>query len=124
MTKKDLIRIIREVVRKEVKTTVQGEINEALNILENKKAQQPKKQSINKKFTKNKMLNEALNQTSGFDSSEWPEISQQEIRNKFAGMQGTTPQTDTNNRPVDTSKLDPSLKKALNRDYTELVKRF
>jgi len=124
MTKKDLIRIIREVVRKEVKTTVQGEINEVLNILENKKAQQPKKQSINKKFTKNKMLNEALNQTSGFDSSEWPEISQQEIRNKFAGMQGTTPQTDTNNRPVDTSKLDPSLKKALNRDYTELVKRF
>jgi len=124
MTKKDLIRIIREVVRKEVKTAVRGEINEALNILENKKVQQPKKQSVNKKFAKNKMLNEALNQTSGFDSSEWPEISQQEIRNKFAGMQGAVPQTDVNNRPVDTSKLDPSITKALNRDYTELVKRF
>ena len=33
-------------------------------------------------------------------------------------------QTDLHNRPVDVSKLDPSIGKALNRDYSELVKRF
>ena len=37
---------------------------------------------------------------------------------------GAVPTTDINNMPVDTSKLDPTLNKALNRDYSELVKRF
>jgi predicted RecB family endonuclease len=130
MTKKDLVRIIREVVRREIKSVVKSEINEALNILEqqdsNKKVA---KKSSNKKYTNNSMLNEVLNNTAGFNSqdstNEWPEISQAEIRNRFAGMQGgVTPQTDINNRPVNTSNLDPSLNKALNRNYSELVKRF
>jgi hypothetical protein len=119
MTKKDLVRIIREVVKREIKTAVQSEINEALNILENKKSQKQPKQN----FTNNTMLNEVLNDTVQEDT--WPEISQQDLRNRFAAMQGgAAPTTDINNRPVDTSQLDPTLSKALNRDYSELVKRF
>ena len=128
MTKKDLVKIIREVVRREVKSVVKSEINEALNILEQKSSHKPKvKNNSNKKYTNNTMLNEVLNQTAGFDSgnsNDWPEISQADIRSRFAGMQGAIPQTDINNRPVDTNKLDPSINKALTRDYSELVKRF
>ena len=117
MTKKDLVRIIREVVKREIKSVVKSEINEALNILESKKSQMPQKE-----YTENAMLNEVLNDTAAEES--WPEISQQQLRQRFAQMQGAAPLTDINNRPVDTSKLDPTLSKALNRDYSELVKRF
>ena len=37
MNKKELVRIIREVVKREIKSAVKSEINEALNILEHKK---------------------------------------------------------------------------------------
>lgn len=113
MTKKDLIKIIREVVKREMKDVVKSEINEALTILEHKKSVEPKKQ-----YAKSTMLNEVLNETEG-----WPEISQRDVQNRF-GAQGSVPTTDINNRPVNTSKLDPALNKALTRDYTDLVKRF
>lgn len=105
MTKQDLIKIIREVVRKEVKSILKEE-------------RKPKQ--------KNKMsLTEAIMETKNISNinNEWPEISQQEIRNKFTGMQSEQ-QRDINNRPVNIEKLDPTLNKALNRDYSELVKRF
>ena len=47
MTKKELVRIIREVVKRELKNV----------LTENKKAVQPKKK---KQYTKNTMLNEVL----------------------------------------------------------------
>ena len=116
MTKKDLVRIIREVVRKEVKSVIKEELNTAMTLLENKT-----------KAPKSMSLNEAINQTQKQDEfAPYPEIGANSLRAKFAGMQGaaTAPMTDLNNRPVDTSKLDPSLTKALTRDYSELVKRF
>ena len=68
-------------------------------------------------------MNEVLNDTAKEEA--WPEISQQDLRNRFASMQGgAAPMTDINNVPVDTSNLDPTLSKALNRDYSELVKKF
>ena len=118
MTKKELVRLIREVVKREIKSAVKTELNEALNILENQK--QPKQKN---NYTKNVMLNEVLNETKNEEA--WPEISQNDIRSRFTAMQGgATPMTDVNNRPVDTSNLDPTLSKALNRNYSELVKRF
>lgn len=119
MTKKDLVRIIREVVKLEIKSAVKKEINEVLTGMENKN-----KQIVEEKtYSRNTTLNEVLNDTAQFDS--YPEISQQDVRNRFAAMQGgAVPTTDINNMPVDTSKLDPTLNKALNRDYSELVKRF
>jgi len=118
MTKKDLVKIIREVVRKEVKSVIKEELNSAMTLLESKAA-----------APKGLSLNEALNQTKienkqgEFDA--YPEIDPNSLRAKFAGMQGgAAPQTDINNRPVDTSRLDPALNKALSRDYSALVKRF
>lgn len=123
MTKKDLVRVIREVVRKEIKSVVKAELNEALGIMEKTKQHKPPKQNI--QYSTNKMLNEVLNSTANNETEEWPEISANTLRSKFMGMQdGAVPQTDINNRPVDVSNLDPSLNKALNRNYSELVKRF
>lgn len=119
MTKKDLVRIIREVVRKEVKSVIKEELNTAMTLLENET-----------KAPKSMSLNEAMNETKQSYSQDefapYPEIDKNTLRTKFAGMQGgvTKPMTDINNRPVDTSRLDPSLTKALTRNYSDLVKKF
>ena len=113
MTKKDLVKLIREVVKREIKTAVQSELNEAMNMLEQKK-------SIPNKIS----LSEAVNMTK--EEEAYPSMGNftSNMRAQFASMNGATPQTDINNRPVDTSKLTPDLTKALTRDYSELVKRF
>jgi hypothetical protein len=117
MTKKDLVRIIREVVRKEVKSVIKEELNTAMTLLENKT-----------KAPKSMSLSEAVNQTKQGDTQDefapYPSIDANSLRSKFAGMQGNVPQTDLNNRPVDTSRLDPTLTSALTRNYSDLVKRF
>jgi len=107
MTKEHLIKIIREVVRKEVKSVLKEE----------------RKPKLKNKLSLTEAIMETKNNNEGV-AEEWPEISQQQIRNKFAGMQSSVHQTDINNKPVNTEKLDPALNKALNRDYSELVKRF
>tara|TARA_Y100000356_G_C11206146_1_gene260624 strand:+ start:349 stop:732 length:384 start_codon:yes stop_codon:yes gene_type:complete len=125
MTKKDLVKIIREVVKREVKAAVTNEINEVLTSMEQSKKREPISE---KTYAKNKSINSILTEMQADSSKgefeEWPSMDAGTIRNRFAAMQGTAPMTDVNNRPVDTSKLDPSLTKALNRDYSELVKRF
>ena len=129
MTKKDLVRLIREVVKREVKSAVKSEINETLTQMEKGKPSSNRKKPLSEKqYTKNSTLNSILNETANADNGEfddWPEIGAESLRAKFAGMQGgAAPMTDINNRPVDTSKLDPALNKALTRDYSDLVKRF
>jgi len=130
MIKKDLIRLIREVVKREIKSVVKQELNEALGVMEQGKVVNKQKSIPNKKanFTKNPMLNSILNETANNNSGEfeaYPEVSANSLRSKFTDMQnGALQQMDLNNRPVDTSKLDPSIDKALTRDYSELVKRF
>lgn len=117
MTKKDLVKLIRAVVKQEVKKVVQTEMNEAMNILEQKKA------------SSTMSLTEAVTETKNGSISNdepWPTMGdfKSNMRAQFASMNGATPQTDINNRPIDTSKLDPSVSKALTRDYSALVKRF
>jgi len=129
MTKKELVKIVREVVKREIKSAVKNEINEALNILENKKTKPQVRTRVPKNYTKNTLLNEVLNETKASGEFEaYPEVSVNELRNKFAGMQGgispATQMTDVNNRPVDVKSLSNGLDKALTRDYSELVKRF
>tara|TARA_R110002074_G_scaffold125603_1_gene262975 strand:+ start:1780 stop:2139 length:360 start_codon:yes stop_codon:yes gene_type:complete len=118
MTKKDLVKIIRAVVKSEVNKVVQAEINEAMTILEQKKSQ-------------SMTLSEAVADTKNGSLSNdepWPSMGdfKSNMRSQFASMNGQTitPQTDIGGRPVDQSKLDPTIAKALNRDYSELVKRF
>jgi hypothetical protein len=66
MTKKDLVKIIREAVRIEVKKEVQK-----IFMNENKVQQAPKvKSKPQKKYTENKSLNKVLNETVGLRTSE------------------------------------------------------
>ena len=122
MTKKDLVKIIREVVKREMKSVVKQQINEVLTEMENSNSKVKEK----KEFTSNTTLNSILNETANSNTDEaWPTIGAESLRAKFMGMQDNAiPQTDINNRPVNTSNLDPTLSKALTRDYSELVKRF
>jgi|TARA_B110000908_G_C10182322_1_gene416301 hypothetical protein len=111
MTKKDLVKLIRAVVKSEAKKIVQTELNEAMNLLEQQKSSQQMS------------LTEAAKST---EEAPWPDMGNynSSMRAQFAAMNGVSPQTDINNRPVDTSKLVPSVKTALTRDYRDLVKRF
>ena len=111
MTKKDLVKLIRAVVKSEAKKIVQTELNEAMNLLEQQKSSQQMS------------LTEAAKTT---EDAPWPDMGNYNtgMRAQFAAMNGATPQTDINNKPVDTSRLNPDLTKALTRDYRDLVKRF
>jgi hypothetical protein len=128
MTKKELVKLIKQVVRLEIKSAVQNEMNEALNMLEQKKpVLKRRKPSAGKNYTSNSMLNEILNETRASTEFEpYPEVSVDSLRSKFSSMQGggVTQHTDMNNRPVDVQALPDGLDKALTRDYSELVKRF
>ncbi len=111
MTKKDLVRLIREVVKREVKT----QVNTLLTEMEVKN---------NSKIS----INESIEQP----VEDFPTIKQftsADARAGFAPLQngfGNTPpqQTDINGKPVDLKQLDPSLSKALTRDYSSLVKKM
>ena len=109
MTKKDLIKIIREVVRREVKS----EINNVLTEMESKS---------NRKDS----LNEALKNTDPYPTMRT--FNAADARAGFAALQdGFNPapqQTDIKGRPVDVNNLGNGLDKALTRDYSKLVKRF
>jgi|TARA_R110000744_G_scaffold151931_4_gene265663 hypothetical protein len=127
MTKKELVKLIQQVVKREIKAAVQNEMNEVLNVLEQKKPVL-KKTSTRKKinYTENSMLNEILNETKSSSEFEaYPEMDASSLRSKFAGMQGgNTQHTDVTGRPVDIQALPDGLGNALTRDYSELVKRF
>ena len=129
MTKKELVRLIREVVKLEIKNQVKRELNEAMNIMEHKAAQQ-KTKSVTKNYTNNAMLNEVLNETSVGEFDDYPTMEnfKSDMRSQFMAMQGNvspaTQMTDINNRPVNVNNLGNGLDKALTRDYSELVKRF
>ena len=107
MKKKELVEIIRLVVKSEVKKAVKSAINEA-----KKEPQAPIS------------LNEALTQTR--DTGEWKSMGtfdSKDARASFAAMQGggTNPgMNELLSNP--TVQKDESLSKALTRDYSQLVK--
>lgn len=115
MTKKDLVRLIREVVKREVKT----QVNNVLTEMETTKADKTDKMSIN----------EALDQTAkAFPTMK--EFTSADARAGFAAMQtqmgnpANQPHTDLKGQPVDVSNLGGGLDKALTRDYSKLVQKF
>ena len=129
MTKKELVKLIREVVKIEIKSQVKRELNEAMNVME-KQVSKTKSKKVTKNYTNNPMLNEVLNDTSIGEFEDYPTMGnfKSDMRSQFMAMQGNvspaTQMTDINNRPVDVSNLGDGLDKALTRDYSELVKRF
>ena len=110
MTKKDLVRLIREVVKREVKSQVKTLLNEQ------------------KRESEKLTISEALDQTKALEA--YPSMktfNSADARAGFAAMQqGLQPQQqqDLNGRPVDMNQLDPTLSKALTSDYSELVKKM
>jgi len=113
MTKKQLVEVIRKVVKSEVDKAVKNAINEI---------QQPKTNSNDRMS-----LQEVLNQTEKQD--EWKsmgEFNSIDARSKFTSMQGgmgnsiSAGQSNLLNEPA--VQKDQSLQKAFTRDYSELVK--
>ena len=114
MTKKELVKVIREVVKREVKSVVEKEINEVLNILEQKKTK-PGAMS----------LTEALNETKENDG--WKTMGSfdsKDARARFASMQGGNAPVRNNLLDQPQVQQDESLQNAFTRDYSDLVKRF
>ena len=117
MTKKELVKIIREVVKREIRNVLNEENVVSKPVLNKNK----------QKLTKNPLLNEALNATAEFETL--ANFDSKDaiggFRQKFASMQepeAPVQHTDLNGRPVDVEAA--GLDKVLNRDYSDLVKRF
>ena len=112
MTKKELVRLIREVVKREVKNQV--------NVL---LTEQKKEKEITS-------IREALDQTKALeDYPTMKSFNAADARAGFAAMQsGFNPQqnvqTDLRGNPVDVNSLGGGLDKALTRDYSALVKKM
>tara|TARA_R110001583_G_scaffold13766_4_gene58735 strand:- start:41434 stop:41796 length:363 start_codon:yes stop_codon:yes gene_type:complete len=110
------------VIRKIVKEEVQKEVR---NILSEKKVKRVP-QSINIDAKKTLTLTEALNHTEAEAYPVAKTFTSEDARAGFAAMQDGVPNalTGHNGQLVPTDKVDPSLTKAITRDYSELVKRF
>ena len=113
MTKKDLVRLIREVVKREVKT----QVNNVLTEMENTASS---KMSINEAIQKTEPFPTMKTFTSGDARAQFAAMQQGAFNanNHAAAFEGH------NGRVVSAEKIDPSVSKALTRDYSELVKRF
>jgi hypothetical protein len=146
-------KIVREEVRKEVRTVLNEQKTKSVPVKEFKsglqhalglqdsierRARKPKKQV---KYTKNKMLNNILNET-----GEYPTMDKQLTskdahtfdRNSLAAKMGygdmkssgtptleeMVPKVDTRGVSNQGVQVDASVAKALTRDYSELVKKF
>ena len=134
MTKKDLVKIIREAVRIEVKKEVQK-----IFMNENKTAQEPQVQSKpRKKYTQNKSLNDVLNETVGLKTSErqndeYPTLGGGTFdSSRMAELMGygKSDEVKRDMVAIDTLKkagksvddVPEAVTNALTRDYSELMK--
>ena len=138
MTKKELVKIIQEAVRREVKREVKKifikeEVSDLSSIIQQPKVQEPK---VEKRFTKDEALNKVLNETKGGiqgQKSEYPTLGGGVFdTTKMAELMGYG-QPDEVKRDmvaVDTLKkagvtseqVPEAVTKALTRDYSDLMK--
>lgn len=110
-----LAQVIRKIVREEVQKEVRNVLNEQLE------KNNPEKESLT--------LNEALMQTEN-DFPTMRKFTAADARAGFAALQNTnnnmqpTAFEGHNGKVVSAEQIDPSVTKAMTRDYSELVKRF
>ena len=117
MKSKQLAQVIRKIVREEVQKEVR-------NVLAEQKAKDSSEVGT-------LSLNEALSQTESEAYPTMQSFNATDARAGFAAMQGGAGVQQTpnafeghNGRVVSTDKIDPSVTKAITRDYSDLVKRF
>lgn len=113
-----LASVIRKIVREEVQREVRA-------ILSENKLQRDSTQGDGSKLS----LTEALSQTETEAYPTAKSFNAADARAGFASMQsGVQPMPNAfeghSGRVVDASRVDPSVTKALTRDYSELVQRF
>ena len=168
-TTNKLAEVIRKIVREEVRKEVRQVLNEqrkpnvttkqfksglqhALGLQDSieRRARKPKAQ---KQYTKNKMLNEILNETAGdlqstpSNTIDYETMGNQTLtsnnaqgfdRNSLAAKMGygdvaqsgtptvqeMVPTINTSGGTAHNTEIDPSVAKALTRDYSDLVKKF
>ena len=173
MSTQKLAQVIRKIVREEVRKEVKQLLNEqkkpkvtknefntglqhALGLTDSveRRARRPKKET---QYTKNKMLNDILNETAGdiaagqttrlresteyptmggggFESANAPTFDRNSLAAKMGygdvaqngapSVQEMIPTRNTSGGVAHNTEVDPSLAKALTRDYSELVKKF
>jgi len=122
MKAKQLAQVIRKIVREEVQKEVR-------NVLTEQNTQN--KGNLRFKNKEKLTLAEALTQTETESYPTMKEFTSADARAGFTALQqGSMNQQQPqgleghNGRVIPTEKIDPSLNKAMTRDYSELVKRF
>ena len=137
MTKKDLVKIIREVVRREVKKEVRQIFINENQSKENIELPKPKV-TEKKNYTKNKSLNDVLNQTVGLtktqsQTEDYPTLGGDTFdTNRMAELMGYGQPEEAKRDmvAVDTLKkagksvndVPEAVTNALTRDYSQLMK--
>ncbi len=118
-----LAKVIRKIVREEVQKEVRSILTE-----QNSKNIQRESQSAKPKSNKPMSLTEALSETETENYRTVQSFDASDARAGFASMQAGIHKPNAfeghSGRVVDASKVDPSVTKALTRDYSDLVKRF
>ena len=157
MNSKDFIQVLRKVIREEVQTAVRTELGNIGSMITEQKqtaqytsnrsqqpiqkynpSKRPTQAPVKRQLTTNPLLNDILNDTSGFrsegpmsmmnesidysgDFDEWPTMQM----NGMAGMSqaaNTIPKVDTEGRYVDPNLLPEPLVQNLTKDYSALMK--
>ena len=135
MKKSELKMMIREIVREEVALTMKEVIKEIIGGKPQLQSQ-PKSKPKKKHYSKNKVLNDVLNETAmGDRSEEWETMGGtkytsdrliESMGNSYGDMMNGNqkPNADTMVRSMggNPDAVGDTLKNALTRDYSELVK--
>tara|TARA_A100001201_G_scaffold8659_1_gene13109 strand:+ start:5328 stop:5795 length:468 start_codon:yes stop_codon:yes gene_type:complete len=143
MDTKSFVKILRKVIREEVGRAVKQALTEqtinhgqviehGMNLAEIAENPMPRRPIAKKKFSKNSMLNDILNETAAtgdFASMmDMPKVSQMDYpqmgpTRTSTMVQPNQPMTGINGERVDTSKPEmAAVQKALTRDYSGLIK--
>lgn len=149
MKKSDLVRVIREVIRQEVKKIVKEELkavlpkkennpNEFSNMMEHANELFNGKKKEDRNFTDNKVLNNVLNETAN-NLTDWPKMGNKTLTSKdaiagpdLAGKFGLQSPNEMFGSKPTAQQMVPSdrqhvevpkeVEKALTRDYSDLMK--
>ena len=136
MKKSELRMMIREIVKEEVALTVKEVIKEIVGGGKTKQKLKPKSKPEQKYYSKNKVLNDVLNETAISDkSNEWETLGgstytsdkiNEVVGSSYADMMNGSekPNADMMVKSMggDPNTVGDTLKNALTRDYSDLMK--
>lgn len=140
MDTKSFVKTLRKIIREEVRTAVQSAVKEMLteNVQFDQSAHvdmrdiMPSAPKRKKQYSKDPMLNDLLNETSGLTAEEWPTMDfRSEMANAFGVQRGFAGNaqpivpvtTDITGKPVNMeNEAVAATVNAMTRDYSALMK--